>query len=49
VFTRLARVGEKARTDKEVRFTNLLSLLKVPLLSEAYQRTASGRLQELGV
>ena len=38
VFTRLARVGEKARTDKEVRFTNLLTLLKVPLLWEAFQR-----------
>ena len=38
VPTYLARVGHKARNDKEVRFTNLMCHIKVPLLKEAYQR-----------
>jgi group II intron reverse transcriptase/maturase len=38
VPTYLARVGHKARNDKEVKFTNLLCHIKVPLLKEAYQR-----------
>ncbi|MFN0009971.1 MAG: group II intron reverse transcriptase/maturase [Planctomycetota bacterium] len=38
VFTRLERVGEKAKRDKETKFTNLLTLIRVPLLEEAYHR-----------
>jgi len=38
VTTQLARVGERARKDKEERFNNLLSHVKVPLLREAYLR-----------
>ncbi len=38
VYKRLDRVGERAKKDKEAKFTNLLTLLKVPLLREAYQR-----------
>jgi RNA-directed DNA polymerase len=37
-LTNVERVGHKARKDKEVRFTNLMSHIKVPLLKEAYQR-----------
>lgn len=36
--TALERVGQKAATDKETRFNNLLSHLKVPLLRQAYER-----------
>lgn len=36
--TRLLRVGKRAQTDKETKFVNLLSLVKVPLLREAYHR-----------
>lgn len=36
VFMRLARVRQKARDEKEVRFTNLLSIIRVPLLREAF-------------
>lgn len=35
-LTRLLRVGQKAKTDKETKFVNLLSLVKAPLLREAY-------------
>ena len=37
VLTRLSRVGEKAKGNKEERFNNLLTLLTEPLLEEAYQ------------
>ena len=37
-LTNVERVGHKARNDKEVRFTNLMCHIKVPLLKEAYQR-----------
>lgn len=36
--TFLQRIGSKARSKPEERFTNLLSHIKVPLLKEAYQR-----------
>jgi RNA-directed DNA polymerase len=36
--TDLERVGQKAATDKETKFSNLLCHLKQPLLREAYQR-----------
>jgi RNA-directed DNA polymerase len=35
-LTKLRWVGERARKDKEAKFANLLSHLKVPLLEEAY-------------
>lgn len=34
----LERVGQRAATDKETRFTNLMCHLKAPLLREAYER-----------
>jgi RNA-directed DNA polymerase len=37
-LTHLERIGAKARKDKEERFTNLLSHMKVPLFEEAYWR-----------
>lgn len=37
VRTRLERLGERARKDKEARFDNLVSLLTQPLLREAYE------------
>lgn len=37
VFTRLERVGERAKKDKKAQFSNLLSLMTVELLREAYQ------------
>lgn len=46
VPTNLERVGELARQDKEKKFDNLLSHIKVPLLEAAYQslnkKAASG-------
>jgi RNA-directed DNA polymerase len=36
--TQVARIGQRAKEKKGERFTNLLSALKVPLLTEAYQR-----------
>lgn len=38
VPTDLARVGHKAKQDKEVKFTNLMCHIKVPLLKRAYER-----------
>jgi len=37
VLTHLQRVGERAKEKKQEQFVNLLSHIKVPLLSEAYQ------------
>lgn len=37
-LTKLAWVGQKAATDQETKFNNLLSHVKVPLLREAYER-----------
>jgi group II intron reverse transcriptase/maturase len=37
-LTHVARVGAKARKDKEEKFTNLLSHIKAPLLDVAYRR-----------
>ena len=37
-LTNLARVGEKAKKQKNEQFNNLLSHIKVPLLREAYLR-----------
>ena len=37
-LTKLSRVGQKARQDRDGKFDNLLSHLKVPLLEEAYRR-----------
>jgi RNA-directed DNA polymerase len=34
--TNLARVGHRTQHDKEVRFTNLMCHIKVPLLTQAY-------------
>jgi RNA-directed DNA polymerase len=36
--TQVERIGERAKEKGRERFTNLLSALKVPLLTEAYQR-----------
>jgi group II intron reverse transcriptase/maturase len=38
VPTNLERVGHKAQHDKEVKFTNLMCHIKVPLLKQAYFR-----------
>lgn len=38
VLTHLQRVGERAKENKQEKFVNLLSHLKVPLLKEAYLR-----------
>ena len=38
VLTHLERVGERAKKEKDERFVNLLSHIKVPLLAEAYSR-----------
>jgi len=38
VLTHLERVGRRAKERKEERFNNLLSVIKAPLLKEAYQR-----------
>jgi group II intron reverse transcriptase/maturase len=38
VHTHLLRVGERAKANKQERFTNLLSHIKLPLLREAYHR-----------
>ncbi len=37
-LTRLERVGQRAREKEGERFTNLLSIVQVPLLKEAYER-----------
>jgi RNA-directed DNA polymerase len=37
-FSRLRRVGERAKKEKETKFNNLLTLICVPLLREAYER-----------
>jgi RNA-directed DNA polymerase len=37
VYSRLDRVGVRAKKDKEAKFSNLLTLLKAPLLREAYR------------
>lgn len=37
VSTRLERIGERAKKDKKAQFSNLLSLMNVELLREAYQ------------
>ena len=37
-LTTLQRIGQRAKANKEERFTTLLSHVKAPLLKEAYQR-----------
>ncbi len=37
-LTTMERVGQRAKERKEERFTNLLSHIKVPVLTEAYER-----------
>ncbi len=48
-LTHLERVGERARTNKEERFDNLLSHLKAPLLAEAYERIRKNKHAAAGV
>src|SRR5437868_2279728 len=38
VFTRMERVGQRAKKDKKAQFSNLLSMMTVELLREAYGR-----------
>jgi RNA-directed DNA polymerase len=42
VHTRLERVGERAKQDKEAKFDNVLSLVTAPLLRRAYEGLRKG-------
>lgn len=49
VLTHLDRVGERAKKEKEERFGNLLSHIKLPLLREAYEKLRPNKKAAAGV